>query len=191
MHPPLRGAPRDQGLLSYVSLGKCQVVLWKTPPKHAVQPPGQGYCSVQTPWASTAQQTQGKQAKRLSGDEQYKGQVRRSHLGRDTSPSHGPAANRILQGIHVLINSGIQLHSPINQPWCLLAHIPREAVKYMEWNYLEESHKELMCKSRGYKPTQETSTSREPNGPNIYSLQQSAVHLFISGMQSRHLTQKA
>lgn len=93
MHPPLGGAPRDQGFLPRVRSGKCQVLLSKTPPNHAMQPPVQHCWSMWTPQVSTVQQTQGTQAIHPDGGGQYKNQVQRSHLRRGRSPSHGAVAN--------------------------------------------------------------------------------------------------
>lgn len=61
MHSPLGSVPRDQGFFSHVRPGKYQVLLSKTPPNRAMQPLVQACWSTQTPWPSTAHQTQGKQ----------------------------------------------------------------------------------------------------------------------------------
>lgn len=79
--PPSGGTPRDQGFLPHVRPGKYQALLSKTPQNDALQPVVRDCWSMQTPWASTAQRTQGKQAIiHLGGGGQYESQVQRSHL---------------------------------------------------------------------------------------------------------------
>lgn len=122
MHPPLGGTPRVQGFLPCVGPGKYQVLLSKTLPNNNMQPVVQDCWSMQTPWASTAQQTQGKQViTHLDGGDQYKSQVHRFRLRRGRSPSRGPVANRSLDGVHISTNFGIHL-------WYLSAHVAHTAL---------------------------------------------------------------
>ena len=122
MHPPWGRAPRDQSFLPRVRPGKRQVLLSKTPPNCAMQPPVQGCWSMQTPWASTAQQTQGKQAIHPDGG-QYKSQVQRSHLRRKITIAQSccklkPDSERTLPGVHTSTSFSVQLQY-------LSAHVPR------------------------------------------------------------------